>query len=584
MSNSNSLLALPSRRLVPPAPAAAPRSSAPRSSLRDARARHSSSTALPSAAEAAATMAIAPRTASVRRGAAEEPVDYSAYQTHPSERPGYDPSVAVVKIKTPASGTGSPNAKGHAGTNGAADPTDRCSNCGRGGASVRCDRGCGTARYCTQQTVDDEGERVYACQHEHWLCGGHAKACRAALLANTVRAREARKRDLAIEAGDCTICLSVPVNPLVLPCGHSFCEQCVNGVREKGVSEVCPLCRASLPPGNERLFENGFRLYSRVDARVRKGEVSWVELPPADRDLMQEAMLLLAEAADQGHAYAQQVLGEVYYFGEGVPVDFERALEFFVAAGHQGLPGSQLNVGIAFRDGLGCEQSHERAVEWLSKVAMLGPEAEGAVKTSENDADPVFHNMSPVWQATYELGLAYALGEGVVQNHQTAFGLCQRAAVGHSDAYTTLLTCYMNGIGVSQSWGQAKTMYDAAAKHGHTVRIPFMSQLESVCPLLHRSVVLVGLPTELGGRRGTTVDFACPIADGVCMPEDGQYTVVLDDGQTVEASPSHVVERDEWTDAVADSGDASGGGGGRGGGSGGRRKGGGKKRRGKGKR
>ena len=267
--------------------------------------------------------------------------------------------------------------------------------------------------------------------------------------------------------------------------------------------------------------------------------MSWAELPPADRDLMQEAMLLLAEAADQGHAYAQQILGEVYNFGEGVPVDLERALELFVAAGHQGLPGSQMNAGIQFRDGLGCEQSHERAVEWLTKAAMLTPEAEDATKTSDNEVDLVFDHTKPVSQATYELSIAYYLGEGVVQNYQTAFRLCRRAAVGgHGKAYSMLIPIYMNGIGVSQSWGRAKETYDDAIKHGHTVHVPFMSGLESVCPLLHRSVVLEGLSTELNGRRGTTVDFACPISDGEYMLKDGQYTVELDDGQVVEASPS----------------------------------------------
>ena len=54
----------------------------------------------------------------------------------------------------------------------------------------------------------------------------------------------------------CGICLEEPKDPLNLPCGHSFCDGCLNGWRPRhGVEEEirtkCPICRARIPPSKE---------------------------------------------------------------------------------------------------------------------------------------------------------------------------------------------------------------------------------------------------------------------------------------------------------------------------------------------
>ncbi|EJK43775.1 hypothetical protein THAOC_37751 [Thalassiosira oceanica] len=60
------------------------------------------------------------------------------------------------------------------------------------------------------------------------------------------------------EHGDktCAICLEEPKDPLNLPCGHSFCDGCLNQWRSRyGVTEEmrrkCPNCRARIPPSKE---------------------------------------------------------------------------------------------------------------------------------------------------------------------------------------------------------------------------------------------------------------------------------------------------------------------------------------------
>jgi len=51
----------------------------------------------------------------------------------------------------------------------------------------------------------------------------------------------------------CGICLEESKDPLDLPCGHSFCDGCLDEWRSRyGVEEEmrrkCPICRATIPP------------------------------------------------------------------------------------------------------------------------------------------------------------------------------------------------------------------------------------------------------------------------------------------------------------------------------------------------
>lgn len=74
---------------------------------------------------------------------------------------------------------------------------------------------------------------------------------------------------MATSTGCCSICLEeAPKDPVPLPCGHSFCEACLDGWRDKFSAEAmklmkrkCPVCRAELPPTKE--MADALRIYEK---------------------------------------------------------------------------------------------------------------------------------------------------------------------------------------------------------------------------------------------------------------------------------------------------------------------------------
>ena len=67
------------------------------------------------------------------------------------------------------------------------------------------------------------------------------------------------------------------------------------------MSEVCPLCRAPLPPGPEKLYELGLRVWMKLSRIHREGPETktWPPLSAAHQEEMDGVIVMMQEATDQ---------------------------------------------------------------------------------------------------------------------------------------------------------------------------------------------------------------------------------------------------------------------------------------------
>ena len=68
-------------------------------------------------------------------------------------------------------------------------------------------------------------------------------------------------------------------------------------------------------------------------------------------------------AAESGSAEAQYRLGGMYYTGQGVRLDNDRALEWYRKAAEQGNPDAQYRLGRLYDKGLSVRQDYAKALE-----------------------------------------------------------------------------------------------------------------------------------------------------------------------------------------------------------------------------
>ena len=118
------------------------------------------------------------------------------------------------------------------------------------------------------------------------------------------------------------------------------------------------------------------------------------------------------KAAELGDASAQLNLGNMYYFGDGVPEDKAEAVKWYCKAAEQGHRAAHNNLGVMYRDGDGVSKDAVEAGKWFRKAADQG-----------------------VAGAQESLGTMYAEGEGVPEDDVEAYAWTSVAARnGHEDA------------------------------------------------------------------------------------------------------------------------------------------------------
>ena len=168
--------------------------------------------------------------------------------------------------------------------------------------------------------------------------------------------------------------------------------------------------------------------------------------PAQNKNKDQVTFQHIQKAADQGNADAQNSLGDMYYYGEGVAQNYTKALKWLQKAADQGNADAQNSLGDMYYYGEGVTQNHTKALKWLQKAADQG------------NAD-----------AQNSLGDMYYYGEGVAQNYTKALKWLQKAAdQGNADAQNSLGDMYYYGEGITKNYTKALKWLQKAADQGNT--------------------------------------------------------------------------------------------------------------------
>jgi TPR repeat protein len=151
-------------------------------------------------------------------------------------------------------------------------------------------------------------------------------------------------------------------------------------------------------------------------------------------------------SAETRDAQAQVEIGERYYQGQGgVGQNWVEAVKWFRKAAEQNNATAQCNLGVCYAIGQGVTEDHAEALNWYRRAA------------EQNDT-----------RAQLYLGVCYADGQGVAKDEAEAVKWYRKAAEqNNAGAQKNLGVCYANGQGVAKDEMEAVKWYRKAAEQKH---------------------------------------------------------------------------------------------------------------------
>ena len=102
------------------------------------------------------------------------------------------------------------------------------------------------------------------------------------------------------------------------------------------MAQTCPLCRKPLPPGLDKLYDLGYRMYEKVKGEIDRSRPGvaphepWPALSAEQQRVMDQALAMMREAAAQGHVKAHFWCGCLYHMGHGVAQDVRLAFMYIL--------------------------------------------------------------------------------------------------------------------------------------------------------------------------------------------------------------------------------------------------------------
>jgi TPR repeat protein len=156
------------------------------------------------------------------------------------------------------------------------------------------------------------------------------------------------------------------------------------------------------------------------------------------------------KAADQGDAYAQSWLGDMYRLGKGASLDLTQAMLWYVKADARGELGAAIKIGGMFANGEGVPKDTQRATFWYEIAAKQRSQF-----------------------AQHSVALEYLRGQDLPRDYQRAAYLLEKSArQGNVFSKSLLAGMHFRGDGVKQDYVEAYKWYtvsvntlDSAMEH-----------------------------------------------------------------------------------------------------------------------
>ena len=170
---------------------------------------------------------------------------------------------------------------------------------------------------------------------------------------------------------------------------------------------------------------------------------------------------------------------------------------------------AQYGLGVRYAKGQGIKQDHKEAVRWYRIAAEQGYAA-----------------------AEYNLGDMYDTGEGVKQDHKEAVTWYRKAAAQSlAAAQNNLGIMYIKGQGVEQDFGKALKWYQLAAEQGEETALKNLNTLQQrnviPPPPPGTAVIVILLTSAAGSKHNSTPGIVVTPADGTVV-KPGRVAVLLE--------------------------------------------------------
>lgn len=157
------------------------------------------------------------------------------------------------------------------------------------------------------------------------------------------------------------------------------------------------------------------------------------------------ALVWFQKAAAQGDNPSLDELGDIFFYGRGVPKDLRAAADAYRKAATAGHAAAQYSLGNMAEYGNGMPKDEAAAVAWYRKAAEQGYAT-----------------------AQFALGKMLSDGRGAAKSEREAGQWYRKAAEqGHAKAQNNLGHLYEHGQGVLQDDAEALAWYERAARQGN---------------------------------------------------------------------------------------------------------------------